>query len=378
MDPSITAFARGAAAPGATLKGLSDALGDAPLETVIEVFGCPFLVGVPAEVFDRPADAGEVPEPLRRLSALRHHRERDACPIHPLFGLREGGMGEALIGRAGGNAHVQVAHETISRRHCRLQRADGGGLEVFELGSSNGTAVEGRKLSTVSPISIRAGMRLTIGTWESLLLGPKAVYSLLRDAEWDEEAPLFDLAGFPVPADGVALRELVPHLAAVSRQKLADSCPYAFLLEVPTERGEETAFASRAKTRRLSRSALDGARRAKQAGRARVHVLAPREAGRTTVLIGRDPARCDVVIADPSVSSVHLEVCDVGDRWSLQDRRSENGTYLRGERIPSGDVAFADVRDPVWLGAYRTLILDASNLHKLASKLAGGGERVSR
>lgn len=371
MDVLAAFLTRAAAPGGATLKDLSDSLGDASLEALSAALAsCPLLVGAPPEVFMRPADAGAVPEPLRRLAALRRHRERDAQAVHALIGLRPDGIGEAVLGRVGGEAHVQLPVPSASRRHCRLQRHDDG-LELVELGSRNGTSVEGRRVSAVGAIPLRAGMRLTIGTWEALLLGAKAVWSVLRDADWDPAAPLAQLAGVPVPAEGIALRDLVPAVAALSRDDLLAACPFGLLLEVPLA-GQDEPTDLRGRTRRFSQRELAAARRSKQTGRARVHLLAPRDPERRAIVLGRDPTRCDVVLTDPSVSSIHAEVYDLGDRWSVGDRDSENGTFVRGERVAAGDPGFAAVRDPVWFGRYRAVLLEAAELHRLATKLVSG------
>lgn len=372
MDLLAAFLARAAAPGGSTLKDLSDALGDASLEALSAALaGCPLLVGAPPEVFVRPADAGTAPEPLRRLAALRRHRERDAQAVHALVGLAPGGIGEAVLGRVGGDAHVQLGVPSASRRHCRLQR-HAEGLELVELGSRNGTSVEGRRVSAVGAIPVRAGMRLTIGTWEALLLGAKAAWSVLRDADWDPAAPLAQLAGVPIPAAGIALRELVPAVAALSRDELLSACPFGLLLEVPLAGPHDEPAAQRGRTRRFSQRELAAARRSKQTGRARVQLLASRDPERRAIVLGRDPTRCDVVLSDLSVSSIHAEVHDLGDRWSVGDRDSENGTFVRGERVAPGDAGFAAVRDPVWFGRYRAVLLDAAELHRLASKLVSG------
>ncbi|NJM34955.1 MAG: FHA domain-containing protein [Rhodomicrobium sp.] len=50
--------------------------------------------------------------------------------------------------------------------------------------------------------------------------------------------------------------------------------------------------------------------------------------------IGRDPARCDIVIQDPTISRLHAELYFFpGEGVKIRDLGSANGTYINGERI---------------------------------------------
>ncbi len=49
--------------------------------------------------------------------------------------------------------------------------------------------------------------------------------------------------------------------------------------------------------------------------------------------LGRDPGRCDVVLSERGVSSVHARVYAQGTRWLIEDLKSSNGTYVADRRI---------------------------------------------
>jgi pSer/pThr/pTyr-binding forkhead associated (FHA) protein len=71
-------------------------------------------------------------------------------------------------------------------------------------------------------------------------------------------------------------------------------------------------------------------------------VLVLERAESDQLLVGRHP-RCDVVVADPSVSRRHAQLTFRDGVWVLQDLDSTNGTTLNGERVGrttlhSGDV----------------------------------------
>lgn len=51
------------------------------------------------------------------------------------------------------------------------------------------------------------------------------------------------------------------------------------------------------------------------------------------ITIGRHSEKCDIVLNDPEVSSVHASVSKIGSEIELEDLQSGNGTLLNGERI---------------------------------------------
>jgi class 3 adenylate cyclase len=67
-----------------------------------------------------------------------------------------------VIGRDVEQCDIVVAHSTVSRRHARLAFASGG-LMIEDLGSMNGTAVDGVPAHAGTPRSIQAGARLSLG-----------------------------------------------------------------------------------------------------------------------------------------------------------------------------------------------------------------------
>jgi len=51
------------------------------------------------------------------------------------------------------------------------------------------------------------------------------------------------------------------------------------------------------------------------------------------VYIGRDPVKCQIVLSDPEVSTVHAVIKRISNEIHLQDLNSSNGTILNAERI---------------------------------------------
>jgi pSer/pThr/pTyr-binding forkhead associated (FHA) protein len=74
--------------------------------------------------------------------------------------------GVRTLGRATG-ADFSVDGALVSRVHCRLIATAGGGLEVRDLDSTNGTFVNGKRVQTAQ---LEPGDRLQIGRVELIAL----------------------------------------------------------------------------------------------------------------------------------------------------------------------------------------------------------------
>jgi pSer/pThr/pTyr-binding forkhead associated (FHA) protein/tetratricopeptide (TPR) repeat protein len=60
------------------------------------------------------------------------------------------------------------------------------------------------------------------------------------------------------------------------------------------------------------------------------------------VLIGRDPARADIILNDPEVSSLHARITKNNASCTVEDLQSGNGTLLNGERINKSPLSNSD------------------------------------
>jgi hypothetical protein len=66
-----------------------------------------------------------------------------------------------VVGRAP-DAHVRLRDTFVSSHHARFT-AEAGGLRVEDLGSTNGTFVEGRELEPETSVLLGAGERVSVG-----------------------------------------------------------------------------------------------------------------------------------------------------------------------------------------------------------------------
>ncbi|MFJ2774534.1 FHA domain-containing protein [Streptomyces sp. NPDC087300] len=126
-----------------------------------------------------PAEPG--PEPAGAAAQLHVVAGPDAGGVHLLHG------GQIRVGRSA-DADVPLDDPDVSRLHCAVTLADDGRVTVTDLGSTNGTSVDGREV-TDRPVGLAPGSLLRIG--ESALrladgrldLGPGGALPTAPDGE---------------------------------------------------------------------------------------------------------------------------------------------------------------------------------------------------
>lgn len=74
---------------------------------------------------------------------------------------------------------------------------------------------------------------------------------------------------------------------------------------------------------------------------------------KTLIQIGRDPSN-DVVLPSPNVSRFHAQIQKIGQRYRVEDLRSSNGTFVNGERIDGP--FWLKPEDSISIGQYRFLM----------------------
>jgi pSer/pThr/pTyr-binding forkhead associated (FHA) protein len=288
--------------------------------------------------------------------------------------------GELLrIGRMKEN-DVVVNNLAVSRFHATLKRM-GDGFQIEDLGSENGTLLNGQRVK--GSAAVGEGDVIQLGKYELRLLGgsgsgaqaapvPPAPSRNASDA-WDSSQTYFQpavptasprspepLRDAPDPdgvfafddndlaeAGDVAPSAPAPRTpAAVADEPLTDPLPapkpsleHTALFEFGSP-GEMVAPAPPAPVVEESEepAELHAGLIVQRDGK--LHELRPWD--KSQLLAGRAP-ECELVLADAGVSRRHALFTRVGDAFEVRDLDSVNGVYVNGQRVKQHPLSVGDV-----------------------------------
>jgi class 3 adenylate cyclase len=97
------------------------------------------------------------PRGMVRLEGVDSLGQPHICEV-AISRLSEG----VVVGRAAGHSDLVVAHATVSRRHARLSLV-GDTLRIEDLGSTNGTSVDGKPVRPGFPMAAEPGSTIRLG-----------------------------------------------------------------------------------------------------------------------------------------------------------------------------------------------------------------------
>ena len=321
---------------------------------------------------------------------------------------------EIIIGRDD-SADVTIPASAVSRRHAKLM-LEGGNYMLEDLGSSNGTFLNGEKLTERRPL--KSGDKIRLGQIINLVYHAPATEpdkTAVRSAPAARPSHVMQtmLGEEPILQDSTGPRQLIVTIAGGSTQtypltrktlsigRLEDNdivIPSQIVssrharLEQVNGGGYKLVMAAEAKNPILfDGRPLDDSRVLHHDDILRIGSLdpgimvtmiynAPSEASqqverdivfgeKTLIQMGRDPGN-DVVIPSSNVSRFHAQIQKVGQRYRVEDLRSSNGTYVNGERI-DGSV-WLKPNDSIRVGQYRFVM----GKDQLAGYDDGNGLRV--
>ncbi len=287
---------------------------------------------------------------------------------------------EVVVGRDEG-VDIVISTPAVSRRHARFM-VDGGNYVIEDLGSSNGTFVNGDRLIGRRTLNhrdeIRLGQAITlvyttpaeVNEPDATVVGAKkptpVVVSHVAQTTIGDE-PMISAAAGPrkliVTVAGEPPKSYNLTRSALSIGRLEDndiviSSPIVSgkhaRLEAASGGGYMLAVLSDARNPVLCEGrAVEGSRMLRHGDVLRIGgqdpgvmvtltYEAPSEAGQGTrdivfgdknlITIGRDPSN-DVALASPNVSRFHAQIQRVGQRYRVEDLRSSNGVFVNGERV---------------------------------------------
>jgi len=181
------------------------------------------------------------------------------------------------IGR-GQRSDICIPDQTLSRSHCRLERI-GMGYRIVDLGSQNGTKVNGRRIQC--PQMLMSGDVITIGYSQILFVA---------DLPAEEDDNIID------PGQTILLEEVD-----------------ADVLELPKA-------AKNVSGRRYVLQYFKG-------GEKKILPL-----GQEAITIGRHKS-CGLVLPDPSVSACHARIDFEAGQYIIRDLGSTNGVLVNGQKF---------------------------------------------
>jgi ABC-type multidrug transport system ATPase subunit/pSer/pThr/pTyr-binding forkhead associated (FHA) protein/ABC-type multidrug transport system permease subunit len=272
-----------------------------------------------------------------------------------------------VIGR-GQDCDLVVPEAAVSSRHCRLVH-QGDGFTVEDLGSKNGTYVNGVKIAPNEPVRVPHGANVTLG---SMVPMPWPVASGVSDSG--------KVARPIVSAPGAR------HIT-IGRSPESDvqidlpivSWNHAVIIEengkyILDDRNSRNGTSIGELSNRIQRAVLDpsdevyfGSYKISAAqllsletkveiGEAAFQKVAFRG---ESMEVGRDP-KCDIPLDLPMVSWRHARLTKTADGIVVEDLGSRNGTYVNGVRAVGRVLAKAG--QEIGLGSVRFQLLESGEL----------------
>jgi len=254
---------------------------------------------------------------------------------------------EVRIGSMDDN-DIVLRDDTVSRYHCKIVQEDTSYLLV-DLGSTNGTFINGTQLAAKVRTKVNPGDRIRFDTeeFETRAVSPEAPAddnrTVLREAPADFAKTV--MVSRPVHAPTPAAPAPVPAVPAAPIAPAgeipggwdAGSGVGTVLIDTPV-RAVGAIAADDGPAGDMSDPHLYVVTGKKQKQRIR---LVSDESGKSAWTIG---SRADQTLRfeDDGVSAEHAKLSTDGQRWVLTDRITTNGTYVNGKRVPMAWLSSGD------------------------------------
>ncbi len=249
-----------------------------------------------------------------------------------------------IIG-SGTQCDIVVNSPGVSGRHCRLTSTPDGGFVLEDLGSTNGTHVNGMPITTSCRVTRRDTVTLGLTTplpWPAESSSPRtAVLTIGREPDNDYVIDLLMVSGHHARViwNGEPGKATIEDLGSSNGTAVGS----------PDQKITRSTFTT-SDTIYLGSYAVPAAQILARLDRSMTPALTFRG---QSVVVGRDPA-CDWVIDLPMVSSRHALLTRRNDQVVIKDLGSSNGTFVNGQRL-EGEMAVND-GDLIGLGSHTLLL----------------------
>lgn len=271
------------------------------------------------------------------------------------------------VGRAEDN-DIVVAEGLPSRKHAVIS-CSAEGVTLEDLGSSNGTFVNGERLEAARSVPLKAGdvIRFDIAEYGVIDKGREEaaddktmVRSAVSEADLEAAAAAVVASRSPEPSPVAAEQPSQP--APVAEKEQADEVVRPGAWADP-----DAATAVEGRTLLLDRDKLkslleEGAAGLENLDRefdypaliitsgaltGSVFPLESSGQGESAWLIGSEPG-CDIVLAEGNVSARHARLTQNSGRWQLTDQMTVNGTFVNGKKCT---ISYLDSGDRLTFGS---------------------------
>ncbi len=234
-------------------------------------------------------------------------------------------VGELSVGREDGN-DVVLPEGGLSRKHARFFE-DAGQILVEDLGSSNGTFVDGERIAAPTPIS--DAQEILVANIKVVLTARAAKGSAPR-----KQDPATQKKNGSRGATGV-MAKTPPKTNGLAPARGGSGGALA-------KRTGASGAVAKGKDAAPAESEEGPAARASLRGQTGPWSNKRFPIGKVVSVIGRVEGN-DIAIEDDSVSRRHAEIRRSGGGYLLKDLESANGTFVNGERVKEAPLVPGDV-----------------------------------
>ena len=262
------------------------------------------------------------------------------------------------IGRSEDSA-LRLVDGVPSRHHAQLS-SDAGGVFIEDLGSTNGTFVNGQRLDASVRRKLAAGDRVRFDVEEFEFIAPAAQPSSDADKTVFRPPDADKTVFRPAQAPKTVVEPRRTPAEEPAAQKQADASAMGHLpRSFPEPSGKETVFIKPRKTANSDATApsmlaavdtpclwVASGERVGQKIELRTGV-----SSKAVWSIGSGEDR-DIRLPDPGVSAVHATLRNENRTWQLTDEASANGTFVNDIRMLN---SYLSDRDRVRLGPVECL-----------------------
>lgn len=275
--------------------------------------------------------------------------------------------GAMSVGRSA-DCDITIDDGRVSRSHAKIT-VDGDQVTLEDLGSANGTFINGTRVQASQVLN--SGDEVSFDSNKfTFLSGEKAVAEEVIEEAVDPNATMIGTAPPPISAEPPPPSEPKPIVEEPEKHVPgswddSQGVEGTQLMQAPDLPELSAALQNAAATAETN---LPHLVISTASGNQIVELSVNADGSASVWEIGREQG-CDILVADPSVSSRHAQLVCKNGRWRMVNMVSTNGIFVNGEKKLS---AYLSDGDEVQLGAVK-LLFQAGDSQVAASSASNSG-----